>query len=193
MTWFSFVRDPLERLVAAFFEIQRDAFGRDACADAVDPPSIDIDGPGRGQGFCAAGVNPHTVLRLGGAFDRADVLARFEAMVTALEIGEFRNLHTEPQAPRLLLTEAGSVDFIGHFGNFEEGWRELGEMQAVMFGVSWPQLPMKQRPTHSTLLNLLNVSSLPRGVTRRICRLYREDYCCLGLRIPLRCGWLKCE
>mmetsp|Transcript_34155 Transcript_34155/g.72659 ORF Transcript_34155/g.72659 Transcript_34155/m.72659 type:complete len:613 (+) Transcript_34155:193-2031(+) len=196
LTWFSFVRDPLERLVSGFFEVHRYGHERDACQDApVDPGAQtgDPDGPGAGRGFCRFGINPLRAAANNEAH-RREVLNRFEAMVSDLEAGRFRNQHVESQSARLLLRpdKGGTVDFIGDFGDMEADWEDLTILQESLFGAEFPPMPARRHVTSQNWYAVFNISVLPWKLVKRVCNLYRNDYCCLGLPFPRRCGVMTC-
>lgn len=185
-TWFSFVRDPVLRSVSGFFEIHKLVGGRDVCKENAQNrqrnPATVL------PLFCKVGMNPH----MANSGDGAQVLARFEAMVTALEEGTFHNEHLEPQFHHIYTKR--SLSFIGRLRELQADWNELGKLQADKFGVSWPALPnLTVRDTPESVYNVFSIKHVPDDLLNRLCKLYADDYCCLNLQgVPSQCYELSC-
>jgi len=180
LTWFSFVRDPLKRMVAGFFEIHNGENGHDLCED------YDHSDPARS--FCGVGMSPFEA-DVDSEAHRAAVLRRFDAVLAAIEDGVLLDEHMALQTDRLVLLpeRGGTIDFIGDFSTMRADWRDLGRIQRAVLNISLGPLPPRCRVTESSLYKILNISSLPSTLLRRVCQIYRKDYCCLDLPIPLKC------
>jgi hypothetical protein len=183
LTWFSFVRDPVLRSISGFFEIH--IWERDVCMERAQNEQ---KAPAKTLPlFCNVGVNPH----MADPEDGARVLARFEAMVTALENGTFQDAHLEPQHNHVYA--AHRLSFIGRVEELQADWNELGELQAEKFGVSWPALPnLTVRSTPQNVYEVFGIKSVPDDLVKRLCKLYKDDYCCHQLRFPAQCHELSC-
>lgn len=176
MTWFTFVRDPLERAVSGFFEQQSHAGRERPCK----PHEL----------YCQVGLNPLDVsdADAGNATMRARVLERFEVWVDMLEREKCANPHFAGQAAFLRLVTAKAsrgVDFVGSIASLESDWQELGQLQR-RFGVKWPELPTVPRRLHKSR-GVLNHTTVPAELAQRLCTLYKEDYCCFQLPVPGNC------
>jgi len=186
LTWFSFVRDPVLRAVSGFFEIHIPSIAvRDVCMENAEHHQ---NNPAQILPlFCKVGMNPY-MANLG---DEAPVLARFEAMVTALENRTFRDAHMDPQHSHVYAVHR--LDFIGRVENLQADWDELGKLQADKFGVSWPALPnLTVRSTPSSVYDVFSIKSIPDGLVKRLCNFYIDDYCCHQLPFPSQCHELSC-
>jgi hypothetical protein len=185
LTWFSFVRDPLLRSVSGFFEIHLPTLFRDVCmedAESQQNNTANVLPP-----FCNVGVNPH----MANPGDGARVLARFEAMVTALENRTFEDIHFDPQHNHVYAVNR--LSFIGRVEKLQADWNELGKLQADKFGVSWPALPNSTvRATVRNVYDLFSIKSVPDDLAKRICNLYKDDYCCHQLPFPSQCREFSC-
>jgi len=185
LTWFSFVRDPVLRAVSGFFEIHILNNVRDVCMENAEHhqnnPATIV------PLFCKVGINPY-MASLG---DKAPVLARFEAMVTALENRTFEDCHMDPQHGHVYAVHR--LNFIGRVESLQADWDELGKLQADKFGVSWAALPnLTVRSTPSSVYDVFSIKSIPDGLVKRLCNFYIDDYCCNQLPFPSQCHELSC-
>mmetsp|Transcript_12060 Transcript_12060/g.26290 ORF Transcript_12060/g.26290 Transcript_12060/m.26290 type:complete len:488 (+) Transcript_12060:177-1640(+) len=203
-TWFTFARDPLSRIVSVFFEAH--GWLCNVCQDDVEQPEgqerpttyeIFNPGPGAGKLFCRYGMNPW-MADLGNKAHRAAVMERFEAMIACIEDGSWEFFMVNPQVERLLLwpEQGGSVDFIGLVSHMSRDWADLSAIQKAAYNIDLDPvgLPPRVHVTKQSLYSLVNVTSMPAQLAKRICYFYRRDYCCMDLPIPRICrGVVDCK
>lgn len=162
-TRFTVVRDPLERSISAFWQ---EGWTCKQGPAAVNNPSQ-----------LASSIS-----------NRAHVLDMFEGFVSELEKGSSCcGPHAERQTHRLPEPYRWPMQWIGNLGTLEQDWQELSEHKAEHSGIQWPELPSTQHLKPTNMHSLLNVTLLPAALAQRICEVYKDDYCCLGLAVPGMC------
>jgi len=199
-TWFTFVRDPVKKLVSAFFEVHRPGINlcQDALADRNASSGVRVKkdlsarhlGSGRHE-FCHVGMNPWNV-RVDNKASQQAVMKRFVSMLSALEDRSFSDHHTDSQSERLLMfpDRDGTIDFIGDFARLDDDWADLAAVQQAAFGISLGALSNRLHVTKPSMRKVWSSSVLPVALLERICMLYRNDYCCLDLPLPTECQQL---
>lgn len=163
-TRFTVVRDPLERAISSFWEegwtCRQNATHRDT---------------------------PHEYNPLKAAH-RTHVLHMFERFVNELERDSLCwGPHEERQTRRLPDPSKYPMHWIGSLETLEQDWHELANYKANVAGIQWPALPPAQRVKPKRVHMLLNTTLLPPALAQRVCNVYKEDYCCLGLPVPDVC------
>jgi len=174
-TYFTFVRDPLERLISGFKEeSSRHTF----CHENSDTkPKYDL---------CKIGRNPY-MADPADPKQRNEVLDRFAAAFEGMEAGSWSSSHVEPQHNKLQNTR---LEFLGCLNNFKQDWESLGNYQVSRHGIdynSWPPPPQPRRRSPEAVNLVLNYTLIPGSLVQRICSYYELDYCCLGIPIPQDC------
>mmetsp|Transcript_47891 Transcript_47891/g.135310 ORF Transcript_47891/g.135310 Transcript_47891/m.135310 type:complete len:375 (-) Transcript_47891:16-1140(-) len=172
-TRFTFVRDPVPRMISAWFESKM---------------------------ACSAGFNVNLKpLDPASSESRASVLGWFEEYVGRMEAAAWGGApacwgpHEAGQRGRLPSPEEGAeMHFVGALSRIGADWEALAKHQRDRFGVEIGELHAPVRETDPHKLLLLNASLLPPVLIWRICVLYLDDYCCFRLPIPAACS-IDCE
>lgn len=166
-TRFTFVRDPVSRFISSFFEAHR------KCSKGVEKNLMNEDPANETS--------------------RARVMGWFEEYVLKLERREHgcwgTHGHT-PQRWRLPKPKVYPMDFIGDLSVTDADWKDLVAYQEQKFNVNLGGLHTVRRSARTKTL-LLNASLVPGKLVKKLCRIFREDYCCFKLPIPSACN-LKC-
>eukprot|EP00931_Biecheleriopsis_adriatica_P020970 TRINITY_DN13858_c0_g1_i1.p1 TRINITY_DN13858_c0_g1~~TRINITY_DN13858_c0_g1_i1.p1 ORF type:complete len:268 (-),score=29.17 TRINITY_DN13858_c0_g1_i1:141-944(-) len=156
---FTMVRDPLERLVSAFWE------EGSRCVGLQDEDKYHPE-------------NPH---------HREEVFNLFKKFVGELEIGKCWGPHESVQRWRLPNPNILPMDFVGLVSNLRDDWKIIAQHQASKFHVEWPALAKPDRETNHNRRYLFNVTHIRPQLAQRACNVYREDYCCFALPVPHAC------
>lgn len=187
-TWFTFVRDPLERSISAFFEE-----GWQCTSKNIDPNSMPhVADFSDGVHTYKSGIPAHKQdqRRKQVLFT---ILSEFKEMISFMEQGKCWPIHLTSQLRRLPSSQFGQeVDFVGNLAYIYQDWLELGMLQQNLYGVGWPSLKKKKRSRGLGEVLKLNASGLPGSLAQRICNLFVDDYCCFLLPVPPPCK-IECE
>lgn len=151
------VREPLGRVLSAFHEVSK----RSHCGSPCCIPA------------CAE-ARPELM---------GQWIRTLRHFLTGIDKGTWGETHFIPQAAFLADAKGQklSMDYIGRTESLQE---------ELAFVLQLPNVSVGERhgpEAQDTPMFRIDRRALPADIVRKVCRIYRDDYCCFGFRFPPEC------
>ena len=178
---FTVVRDPIETALSAYLELRFRARYRDSKAGRVEFERLFANRNEKGDKSCNAAPNEPDATN--------DFLAYLDAVERGAALGR-EAFHAWPQALKIDRLQADNRRFDA-IGRLENLWEDIAALRKAVLRnqasrAGFSSSLEQHRHSHSTAS--CGAVDLSDGrVTETLCRIYRVDYTCFGIPLPVAC------